>query len=267
MITTRKVRRWRMLNFVAVGINIGALILSLLADSPLMIVQFVLIPILIWSIWIQTISIRRVAAREREAARPRPDYSAIARMEREVWGETFKHEGAPDASVADLNAMMDDLAERATAMRRRSRVPFEDDRRAMRALAAQRRGLCPDTTESATLEQYLKWLRGYIRSGGKPTHFYDYPFKNGRFRYARSGTLTIDSDYEYGARSRNIIVASGVKAERTRPGAVFDGWGHTKLYFMRGHRANDTIVPVYSDPEFAGIRLQFKDDAAAWRMR
>ena len=60
-------------------------------------------------------------------ATPRPDYSAIARMEREVYGETFKHEGAPrtsalDPEVAQLHAMMDDLAERATARQERARA-------------------------------------------------------------------------------------------------------------------------------------------------
>lgn len=87
--------------------------------------------------------------------RPRPDYASIATMERELYGETFEHEGAPqtrgiDPDVAELYAMMDDLAERATARRRQSKVPFEDDRRAMQALAAHsktrpvRYAACPE---------------------------------------------------------------------------------------------------------------------------
>lgn len=52
--------------------------------------------------------------------RPRPDYASIAAMERDVYGETFEHEGAPrksalDPDVAKLHAIMDDLAGRATA--------------------------------------------------------------------------------------------------------------------------------------------------------
>lgn len=33
--------------------------------------------------------------RARKRERPRPDYAAIAAMEREVYGEAFEHEGAP----------------------------------------------------------------------------------------------------------------------------------------------------------------------------
>lgn len=38
-------------------------------------------------------------ARREELDRPRPDYSLIAAMEREVYGEAFKHEGAPARSI------------------------------------------------------------------------------------------------------------------------------------------------------------------------
>jgi hypothetical protein len=40
----------------------------------------------------QTKVIRRVE----RASRPRPDYSLIAAMEREIYGETFGHDGAPE---------------------------------------------------------------------------------------------------------------------------------------------------------------------------
>ena len=44
----------------------------------------------------------KTAARRRMAARPRPDYALIASMEREVYGETFRHDGSP---VADAFAL------------------------------------------------------------------------------------------------------------------------------------------------------------------
>lgn len=54
-------------------------------------------------VW-QTVKIRQ----REEQLRPRPDYSAIARMERDVWGEAFEHAGAPQrfpiASPRDLAA-------------------------------------------------------------------------------------------------------------------------------------------------------------------
>jgi hypothetical protein len=54
----------------------------------------------------------------RKIYRAVPDYAAIAAMEREVYGETFTHEGAPKPdTVAELHAMMDDLADRATERR------------------------------------------------------------------------------------------------------------------------------------------------------
>lgn len=179
--------------------------------------------------------------------RPRPDYASIARMERDIYGRTFEHDGASrpsatDPQVAELHAMMDDLAERATA---RS-LHRTHDRFARRLAEGPRH---PDTTVPATIDQYAAWLRGYIKHGGKPTHFYDYPFKD--FRYAASGPLVVESDYEYGANSREIIVARGVETRRTHPAGHFDGWAHTSLYFMHGYRTNKPgFVPVYSDPEF-----------------
>jgi hypothetical protein len=47
--------------------------------------------------YLQTRLIRRLEYRNR----PRPDYSAIARMEMENYGRTFEHEGAPSRQRAD----------------------------------------------------------------------------------------------------------------------------------------------------------------------
>ena len=171
--------------------------------------------------------------------RPRPDYSAIAAMEREVYGETFKHDGAPRRSEAAPPTMP------ATPPPPR---PKHDRAQRWDGLTTH-----PDTTEPATIGQYTAWLRGYVKRGGKPTHFYGRPFSRADFRYAAS-TVTVDSDYEYGSSSRRIIVANGVLTERTNPAGPFGGWAHTKCYFMHGYRTSDSIVPVYSDPEFDEFR-------------
>ncbi|HEX3960913.1 MAG TPA: hypothetical protein VHZ03_30560 [Trebonia sp.] len=48
---------------------------------------------------ILTISLATKTIRRRaEQLRPRPDYAHIARMERDIFGETFEHDGAPQVS-------------------------------------------------------------------------------------------------------------------------------------------------------------------------
>ena len=53
------------------------------------------VALLVLVMCLQTFVIRRQRRTDAIASRPRPDYSAIAAMEREVYGETFEHEGAP----------------------------------------------------------------------------------------------------------------------------------------------------------------------------
>lgn len=194
-----------------------------------------------------------VIRRDRVLNRPRPDYPAIATMEREIWGEAFEHEGAPSRSAR--RAVIEPRPERlpegyARCPRGHGYHARHDDRpRCFECEDERHAERCPDTTVPATLDQYAAWLRGYIKRGGKPTHFHDHPFKG--FRYAGSATLVIDSGYEFGARSREIVVARGVETQRTNPAGLFDGWGHSSLYFMHGYRTNKPgFVPVYSDPEF-----------------
>jgi len=171
----------------------------------------------------QTHAIRRMDRQRLTQLRPRPDYAAIAAMERDVYGRAFEHDGGPA---------------HATAPRQRW------DGRTTHS----------DTTQPATRTQYLAWLEGYVQRGGKPTDFYDYPFSQARFRYA-SSPLVVDSGYEYGSSSREIIVARNVTTERTNPAGPFDGWAHTQVFFMHGYRTNKSIIPVYSDPEFAQFRM------------
>lgn len=182
-----------------------------------------------------------------EPVRPRPDYAAIARMEREVWGEAFRHEGAPAVVKPLYGISMAEFGENMAGFGWQMCAKHD------RAQRWDGRTTHPDTTQPASVEDYVLWLQGYVRRGGKPTHFYDYPFGQVGFRYADS-RLTVDSDYEYGSSLRRIIVAKNVTTERTNPAGPFGGWAHTKCYFMHGFRTNDSSVPVYSDPEFDQFR-------------
>ena len=110
-------------------------------------------------------------------------------MERDVYGETFRHEGTPPCAVSRPE-------------------PRRDGRTTH-----------PDTTQPASIEDYVLWLQGYIKRGGKATHFYDYPFSRMDFRFAVS-QLAVDSDYEYGSSLRHIVVAKNVTTERTNPAAA-----------------------------------------------
>ena len=222
MNAARALRGVRVFQVAALLLNAAILVLDLIAGRLILaLVAVILIGGLAVAIRTQTRTIRR----REELDRPRPDYSLIAAMEREVFGETFKHDGAPEKAAWDTR-------------------PRRWDGRTTH----------PDTTEPATVQQYAAWLRGYVRRGGKPTHFYDYPISREGFRYAAS-TVTVDSDYEYGSSLRHIIVAAGVRTERTNPAGPFDGWAHTHMFFMHGYRTNrPTAVPVYSDPEFDEFR-------------
>jgi hypothetical protein len=112
-----------------------------------------------------------------------------------------------------------------------------------------------DDTVPANLDEYIRWLRGYVANGGKPTHTCDYPWARARMRYATRSPLRIDSDYDFGARARRIIVAEGVSVHRSDPCGAFQGYGHDELYYMDGYRQQGGVVPVYSDPEFAEFHV------------
>lgn len=111
-------------------------------------------------------------------------------------------------------------------------------------------GILPPKTRLATVEDYRKWLGGFVANGGVPTHFYDYPI--GR---SLDDWLVVEADFEllplYGSRSLNIIVAKEAKFKGGNS-------GHTELYFMDGFTTNGS-VPFYSDTknlEFPGIGRQ-----------
>jgi hypothetical protein len=71
---------------LAVMAVLDAIVAGLLAILP----AVVLVALVVTLRW-ETGVIRHL----REVARPRPDYPVIAAMEREVYGQTFRHDGAP----------------------------------------------------------------------------------------------------------------------------------------------------------------------------
>jgi hypothetical protein len=92
---TRKILRrqtWsRRYNLFAVALNAGLFIWNVVAGDWIALLSAVVLAALAVTLVFQTRQIRNL----REQLRPRPDYAAIARMERDVWGETFGHAGAP----------------------------------------------------------------------------------------------------------------------------------------------------------------------------
>lgn len=127
-------------------------------------------------------------------------------------------------------------------------VLAERARRLVARDAADQLDVDGGTTEPATLDQYIAWLRGYIASGGRPTHFYDYPFTG--FEYATSD-IVIDGVSKRGVHGRMIIVPAGLHATTRTGRRSSNGWGHTKIFCVAGFWTNDpATVPVYVNDEF-----------------
>ena len=98
-----------------------------------------------------------------------------------------------------------------------------------------------DKSRSATIEEYKKWLHGFIKNGGEPTHSYDRPFDETIFLATR--------DFKayplFGSQSIGIIVPENVKF-------LGGELGHSNLYFMDRfkHRGVTGWIPVYNNITF-----------------
>ncbi|MDO8537243.1 MAG: hypothetical protein Q7R94_03275 [bacterium] len=93
----------------------------------------------------------------------------------------------------------------------------------------------------ASVEDYKRWLRGYLEGGGKVTHVYDYPMSQQDFYVAHK-----DFKFEkplYGAQSIKIIVPRGVRF-------LGGDLGHANLYFEDDYRASSGFVPIFEDIKF-----------------
>lgn len=103
-----------------------------------------------------------------------------------------------------------------------------------------REGLCPQLRH-ADMNDYLKWLSGYIEGGGKPTHVYDYSFSRWKWYVAMRD---IEPLHLCGSKAINIIVPADVSVG---PG----DWGHCNLFYMAGYAVHG-IVPIFEDTNFSG---------------
>ena len=96
----RFLRAYRIVLLVLLAVNVAFGILNAVAGRHFALVSFAAAALLVAGIAFQARTIRRRA----EQLRPRPDYAAIARMEREIWGEAFEHAGAPQQGTGTLTA-------------------------------------------------------------------------------------------------------------------------------------------------------------------
>jgi hypothetical protein len=95
----RRTRAARALIIAAAVIEAGAGATWLAAgELTTAAIMAVTVTIMLATAALQTALIRRLRAQEARmahAARPRPDYAAIAAMETKIWGRPFHHAGAP----------------------------------------------------------------------------------------------------------------------------------------------------------------------------
>jgi hypothetical protein len=101
----------------------------------------------------------------------------------------------------------------------------------------------PGAFQPLPLDRYVAWLRGYLQSGGRITHVYDYPYARGRFLLA---TRDFTTGGECGSAARQILVPAGVRH-------LGGDLGHCSMYFEDGHTLSGRFVPAYSEPEFADL--------------
>lgn len=95
MTDLRFLRAWRIYVVAALVFNAGMLVVDAVTGNPIVVLPIICVTFLAGALVLMT----RVIGRRAEQLRPRPDYAAIARMERDVYGETFEHDGAPARTV------------------------------------------------------------------------------------------------------------------------------------------------------------------------
>jgi hypothetical protein len=94
----------------------------------------------------------------------------------------------------------------------------------------------------ASVQEYINWLDGYVKHGGKITHKYNYSFSNAQFETATK-SFALASPGLYGSAARNIIVPRSIKAK------MYD-MGHCNLYFMDDFKLIGFWVPIYKEGVF-----------------
>jgi hypothetical protein len=90
---------------------------------------------------------------------------------------------------------------------------------------------------TASPQNYIDWLWGFVAQGRKPTHSYNYPFAVGGF-YVAMEDFHIPT--AYGVHARSIIIPKSVVV-------TCGELGHNNLYYMGGYEHTGAWVPMYSD--------------------
>jgi hypothetical protein len=93
--------------------------------------------------------------------------------------------------------------------------------------------------------EYSRWLKGYLRRGGKVTHPRDREIGPQRFYVLESTPDYVPS--LYGALSFNIIVPAGVLAPADLPRTFHGRCGHSGFFFMAGFEAVSLIIESFTD--------------------
>lgn len=92
-------------------------------------------------------------------------------------------------------------------------------------------------TSAATPQDYGRFLALYLRAGGRPTHFYDYPMSRKEVRLVAEA---LEIRPLYGALGLDLLVLPNV--------AITGSGGHINLYRM-DDPLSSRFVPIYSDSE------------------
>lgn len=98
---------------------------------------------------------------------------------------------------------------------------------------------CLPKFRPADSKEYSRWLTGYMKNGGTPTHCYNYNTTNFRFYVALSDFEIVPA---YGAASYSIIVPKGIQA-------TGEDMGHCQVYFMDDYTNRGGMVPLFADFE------------------
>jgi len=94
----------------------------------------------------------------------------------------------------------------------------------------------------ADVTAYRLWLEGYLKKGGKITHYYDYPFSRNDDWYIAIQDVTI-----YPIGRFNIIVSQGVKIHFPEGYTWRRYDGAINFYYIDNYETNSTWIPTYSD--------------------
>jgi hypothetical protein len=119
----------------------------------------------------------------------------------------------------------------------------------------------------ATENDYIAWLVGYIRNGGRPTHYYDYKMPLDNFYVAQEDFIMIPL---YGSLSINVIVPENVNF-------LGGELGHCNIYLMKDFKTLGGWIPVYrgfyekiTDSEVRKILKEFieekKEEERRWKL-